>query len=1033
MDYNAFKRSFQLNSRSKKYSLFLGAGASIESGIKSASQCIWDWKKSIYDSNQSSIINGDIANDRIKTIVQLWLDKQGCYPKLNSDEEYSFYAENAYPDSNDRNEYFRSIFESGNPSIGYKLLVKMASACIYDKIWTTNFDDMYLKSTINSPINVIDVTTDSAERVKNRISINQTMLIKLHGDYKYCELKNTTIELQHQNEILLNALKDNLTQNEMIIIGYSGRDTSIMQEFSYAIKNLDVKTIYWLGYEKEPSGNVQKLIDEAQNNNKNVYYIQAPGFDNIMLDLSYLVFKDNSEEIQNIKLLKNEYADKNTPSVFSFINGDAKALIKSNIIYFSMPELLQFIELKDKLPNIQDLCKEINQSTNCVCRHFKGLIYFIGDKKELKKRFGENVIVNSTPLNINVLKDNSFIKYLVRDAIIKSITNKFLQIKASKNLLYKAAAKSYNKITYHDAIKINIGEHNGYPYLSLNMSIYFDNKDISKHDRKKVSDYFYSSILKMQANLNNSNYIEEWKNLLFQESLCFVNDSIKFSFTKDFAFAKIVNAKRSSPLIKLTNEKAIQFIGNEILDPQLQFLSADKQSIVNNFHPMKGLIQNEPFENAFSSRDVIQSVINVGVVCPEGYEDQLYGFLARLNQQAKAERNVDYLISYPGFLKAYKTNICIPYKNDELWQSYNFNYTQPSIANIKGLYSVIKESIIKINNKCRDAIIIVYIPDKFNELKSFLNNNENFDLHNEVKAFCIPQNIATQFINQKTITDTDFASIMWTLSLALYVKSGKIPWTIKTIADSNTAYIGIGYSIDKTNKDKPIVLGCSNIYSGDGQALKYKLSKINDPQFDERDRERENPYLTEHEAYELGCKINDMCHKSFTNYPKRVVIHKRTPFKECEINGLRNSLLRCGAKDVELLEIKYSENLNFTQLNQSLKTDFYPVNRGLAICIDDTTALLYTHGVAKSVLGETRKFFLGGKNIPKPLVIKRYCGESDLMTICEETLGLTRMNWNNFNLYSKMPCTIESSSIIAQIGFLLAPYDGTDFDQRLFM
>ena len=72
-------------------------------------------------------------------------------------------------------------------------------------------------------------------------------------------------------------------------------------------------------------------------------------------------------------------------------------------------------------------------------------------------------------------------------------------------------------------------------------------------------------------------------------------------------------------------------------------------------------------------------------------------------------------------------------------------------------------------------------------------------------------------------------------------------------------------------------------------------------------------------------------------------------------------MLRCGAKDVELLEIKYSENLNFTQLNQSLKTDFYPVNRGLAICIDDTTALLYTHGVAKSVLGETRKFFLGGK------------------------------------------------------------------------
>ena len=138
-DYNAFKRSFQLNSKTKKYSFFLGAGASIESGIKSASQCIWDWKKSIYDSNQASIVNGDIANDRIKMIVQSWLDKQGCYPELNSYEEYSFYAENAYPESKDRNEYFRGIFEKGKPSIGYKLLAKMASYCVYEKIWTTNF------------------------------------------------------------------------------------------------------------------------------------------------------------------------------------------------------------------------------------------------------------------------------------------------------------------------------------------------------------------------------------------------------------------------------------------------------------------------------------------------------------------------------------------------------------------------------------------------------------------------------------------------------------------------------------------------------------------------------------------------------------------------------------------------------------------------------------------------------------------------------------------------------------------------------
>ena len=67
--------------KEKKYSFFLGAGASIQSGVKSATQCIWDWKKSIYDSHQTSIINADIANDRIKNIVQAWIDKQGIYPQ----------------------------------------------------------------------------------------------------------------------------------------------------------------------------------------------------------------------------------------------------------------------------------------------------------------------------------------------------------------------------------------------------------------------------------------------------------------------------------------------------------------------------------------------------------------------------------------------------------------------------------------------------------------------------------------------------------------------------------------------------------------------------------------------------------------------------------------------------------------------------------------------------------------------------------------------------------------------------------------
>lgn len=54
LDFDAFVRSFVQN-RDTSFAFLLGAGASITSGIPSADDCIWDWKRMIYCSSQSSI------------------------------------------------------------------------------------------------------------------------------------------------------------------------------------------------------------------------------------------------------------------------------------------------------------------------------------------------------------------------------------------------------------------------------------------------------------------------------------------------------------------------------------------------------------------------------------------------------------------------------------------------------------------------------------------------------------------------------------------------------------------------------------------------------------------------------------------------------------------------------------------------------------------------------------------------------------------------------------------------------------------
>ena len=110
LDFDAFLRSIKQNIDSP-FGVLLGAGASISSGVQSANDCIWDWKASIY--NTQSGIHQRLADpkksNRSRIIIQKWLDSQQSYPKFGSDEEYSFYAETAYPIEGDRRKYFENI------------------------------------------------------------------------------------------------------------------------------------------------------------------------------------------------------------------------------------------------------------------------------------------------------------------------------------------------------------------------------------------------------------------------------------------------------------------------------------------------------------------------------------------------------------------------------------------------------------------------------------------------------------------------------------------------------------------------------------------------------------------------------------------------------------------------------------------------------------------------------------------------------------------------------------------------------------
>jgi hypothetical protein len=214
-----------------------------------------------------------------------------------------------------------------------------------------------------------------------------------------------------------------------------------------------------------------------------------------------------------------------------------------------------------------------------------------------------------------------------------------------------------------------------------------------------------------------------------------------------------------------------------------------------------------------------------------------------------------------------------------------------------------------------------------------------------------------------------------------------------------------------------------------GEGLQFRLSKIENPIFRNR-----NAFMSYEDARRVGETIRQLFWESRFRLPERVVIHKQTPFLNDEKRGLQAGLT--GVKQVELLEIHVDDALRYlssvVQSDGSFKEDSFPVKRGTLLRLDRETALLWVHGVSRAI-NPRMNYYQGKRRIPAPLVIRRHAGTSDLTTVGDEILGLSKMNWNSFDLYTKLPATVETSRQIARIGALLERFGGTSYDYRLFM
>lgn len=241
-DLATFVRSFALNP--SRWAWLVGAGASAAANVPTGTHMIREFKARLF----SDALNLPLRE--IDTGDPLWVDRIAAHfaasstlPPSGDPDEYAAAFEAAYPKEADRRTYIDSKVAGARPSYGHRVLAALVATGQADCIFTTNFDPLVenavavARDLITGDVGPLTIASiDSAERAGRCVAESDwPLLVKLHGDFKESRLKNTTAELQHQDESLRAAVVQCATRFGLIVVGYSGRDRSVMESLHSAL------------------------------------------------------------------------------------------------------------------------------------------------------------------------------------------------------------------------------------------------------------------------------------------------------------------------------------------------------------------------------------------------------------------------------------------------------------------------------------------------------------------------------------------------------------------------------------------------------------------------------------------------------------------------------------------------------------------------------------------------------------------------------------------------------------------------------
>lgn len=278
-------------SRGPNLAWLLGAGASADAGIPTGYDMILDFKSRLFcEAHGLTLREIDTGDPLWEERITRHFDGAHGLPPAGSPEEYALAFEAVYPDEVDRRRYIADCISHGRPSYGHRVLAALIGSRQLPVLFQTNFDSLVEDAATvlcdaMSPVERPHLTVaalDSADRAERCLKENDwPLLAKLHGDYESSALKNTSDELRTQDERLRQVLIGAASRFGLVILGYSGRDQSVieaLQEASQA-RSAFPSGLFWVlrpGSQLLPA--VEDLLKDSDARGVDVQIVEVENF-----------------------------------------------------------------------------------------------------------------------------------------------------------------------------------------------------------------------------------------------------------------------------------------------------------------------------------------------------------------------------------------------------------------------------------------------------------------------------------------------------------------------------------------------------------------------------------------------------------------------------------------------------------------------------------------------------------------------------------------------------------------------------------